>query len=141
MTDNLVLDAQSTIAWLGCQHSSEKQQRMTRKVFKAIESGAQIVAPELWLLEVTQLLQQLVQKDIIDELKQEQFLQALKQLPISISAQGSMDLMSICSTAMHEFKLSAYEACYLNVALKNKARIVSFDSALARAATKLKIRF
>lgn len=141
MTTKLMLDPKTTIDCLSFQNLSDKHQRYLRKVFRAIESGAELFQPASWLLDVTSYLFQLQSEVGLEDAKISQLLSALNKLPIQMLPAGSVEQIQLNLSLAFEHGISGREAGYLSAALQNQIEVVTFDTRLARVAGKLSVRF
>lgn len=127
-----VLDASSVLAWC---FEDEAGPEVDAMIERAAAEGA--LVPSLWPLEVANALVAAERRNRIARTDSESFVSLLEELPITIDA----------STAAHAFRetiilardhgLSAYDAAYLELALRAELPLATNDRTLRRAATAL----
>jgi predicted nucleic acid-binding protein len=90
------------------------------------------VVPQLWLLEVANVLLVAERHGRISEAQAERFVELLLRLPISVDA-SQPDLGSLLAVGRRR-GLNAYDACYLALAERLGAPLATLDAALGEAA-------
>ena len=89
-------------------------------------------APALWVLECTNVLQSAQRRRRIDANRRAQIAGELGQLPVRVDHEP-LDFMTIDRLAAAH-GLSAYDAAYLELALRRSLTLVSLDARLIAAA-------
>lgn len=102
----------------------------TDKVLDSFEEHSAIV-PYLWHLEIINVLLMAEKRSKINESQQISFLNLIKQLPIETNY--LCDDLNGTRLFCKEFNLTAYDGCYLNLALANKLPLATLDKALKKA--------
>jgi len=98
------------------------------------ERGA--VVPSLWWFEIRNVLLVAERRQRLTGAESDEFLAELARLPIEIDREPvSAEVLALG----RRFKLSAYDAAYLELALRRQATLATFDAALAAAARRLKV--
>lgn len=106
----------------------------SRRVFNAIRHQGALV-PALWELEVANILSNGVTRGRLRSVDAEHFLQLLSTLPIEIStAVHTSDGKAVLFKLAQEFSLTAYDACYLHLAMTSGLPLASKDKKLNAAA-------
>ena len=94
------------------------------------------VVPGLWLLEVANVLTVAERRKRLTPADTTQFLDFLEQLPIEVDttypARGDHEILAIC----REYGLSAYDAAYLGLAMREGVSLATRDKALRAACKK-----
>lgn len=124
-----VLDCSVTMAWC----FENQVTNYTEKVFDSLKSTKAIV-PEIWHLEVCNVLLKAERYKIITNLQAIEFIEALDLLPIKVDESEIGKAMHLIIEIAREFKLSAYDAAYLELAMRKKLPISTLDKALRKAA-------
>lgn len=129
---SFVLDASIALAWC----FSDEATPLTTALLKKIESEKAYV-PQLWTLEMGNILVTAERKKRISFAKIVEFLSILEELDIQVdhetSLRGFHEIMSLA----HSEKLTTYDAAYLELAMRLGLPIATKDSALKEAAKRL----
>jgi predicted nucleic acid-binding protein len=122
-----VIDASIATSWcFGDEATSH-----TEAVLDAVASVAGGVAPRLWAYEVRNSVLIGRRRGRITQSDAEEFLRSLSALNITLSDPVSYDhLFSLAS----QYKLTVYDAAYLDLALKDALPFCSLDKDPVRAA-------
>lgn len=95
--------------------------------------GTQVLwAPTLWVLECTNVLQSAQRRRRIDANRRAEIADELSELPVRLDPQ-TPDFVSLDRLASTH-SLSAYDAAYLELALRKSLVLVSLDDRLTAAA-------
>lgn len=121
-----VLDCSVAMNWCFIDEGSN----YADKVLESFDENVAMV-PYLWHLEVVNVLLMAEKKKRINELQQISFLNLLKQLPIDTSF--TQDEMNSSRLFCKEFGLTAYDGCYLMLALANNLPLATLDNNLRKA--------
>ncbi len=122
-----VIDASVTMPWFFPDEATP----FTEGLLDAL--GAQpLWAPSLWVLECTNVLQSAQRRRRIDAQRRAQVAGELDELPVRIDHEP-VDFVSLDRLAATHF-LSAYDAAYLELALRRSLTLVSLDARLIAAA-------
>ena len=122
-----VIDASVTMPWFFADEATP----FTEGLLDAL--GAQALwAPALWVLECTNVLQSAQRRRRIDANRRAEIASELSVLPVRIDPQIP-DFVSLDRLAAAH-GLSAYDATYLELALRRSLVLVSLDSRLIAAA-------
>lgn len=92
------------------------------------------MVPALWLYEASNVAGLAVRKGRITEDKATAFLESLGDLPIEIENPGRTQMFLSVGLLMARYSLTAYDASYLELAIRHGLPIATFDKALPRAA-------
>ena len=122
-----VIDASVTMPWFFADEATP----FTEGLLDTI--GAQVLwAPALWVLECTNVLQSAQRRRRIDANRRAEIASELSVLPVRIDPQIP-DFVSLDRLAAAH-SLSAYDATYLELALRRSLVLVSLDARLIAAA-------
>lgn len=131
---SLVLDASLTLGWY---FEDERTAAGDAVLEKVTEGGAAV--PALWRYEVANGLQMAVRRKRIDALYRDASLAELRLLPITADRAGD-DLAWTATLALADrFRLTVYDAAYLELAHRRHLPLASADRALRTAARALKV--
>lgn len=125
----LVIDANIAISWL-LQDGTRQENAYAQSCLEALSAQPGVV-PSLWHLEVVNILSRAERDRRLSEADVTAFLAALDALPIDIDS--AVDPQAIAALA-RQHRLTAYDAAYLDVALRHGASMATQDKALRKAA-------
>lgn len=129
---NVVLDACVALAWIFERTSPDERLLADRLLESSL--GWQFQVPPLWHLEVANGLLVGLRRALLSEAHAVRFLHHLYCLPITTdrtepAVAGRQAFLRGQATG-----LSAYDACYLDLALRQGGALATFDRDLAQAA-------
>jgi len=125
----IVIDASVALAWCFPDEASD----YADSVLLALEKHAAIV-PAIWAVEVTNALLVGERRKRLRRPEAWRFVELLKRLNIVQDSQVVTDAMSNILPLGHDYRLSAYDAAYLDVAVRRQIPIATLDSDLQKAA-------
>ena len=128
----LVVDCSVTMAWCFEDESSP----LTDRVLDGLTERT-IVVPPIWPLEVVNVLVVAERRRRIKVADSARFLELLSELPIDVDSDA--DGAAILATA-REGGLSAYDASYIELAIRRGIPLATTDRRLANAAKKLGVQ-
>lgn len=132
---SFVLDASVTLAWCFIDESTPETTLLLEHLAK--ESA---FVPELWTLEVGNILISAEKRKRISYAKITEFLTLLQNLNIKTdyetSARGFREIISVA----HSEKLTTYDAAYLELAMRLGLPLATKDIQLAKTAKKIGIK-
>lgn len=130
----LIIDASLALSWL-FERKSKDERSCANEVLNEMEKS-EVLVPELWHLEIVNTLLVAERRRVVTEAQTLDFLNRISILPIKTdSTKLAIRRESILLLA-REHNLSAYDATYLDLALKNDAILATFDTDLAKAMRK-----
>jgi predicted nucleic acid-binding protein len=124
-----VLDTSVTVAWC----FEEETTPYTEGVLNALVKGEALV-PCLWPLEVSNVLVNAERRKRITRAKVTRFLQLLGDFPITVDTEGGARVFTEVLSVAREHDLSAYDAAYLELALRQGLPLATLDTRLRHAA-------
>ena len=124
----LVVDASVSMAWCFEDEATQATDALLDRV--AVEGA---VVPQLWGLEVCNVLLVAQRKGRISEAQSARFLALLHQLPIRTDPSGTALAEVLALGSRHG--LTAYDAAYLALAERHAAALATLDADLREAAT------
>ena len=125
----LVIDSSVAAAWC----FSDERTDYTNAILRAISTPLEAVAPRLWAYEVRNCVLTGLRRKRITHADAQDFFESLKGLPIRLADPVSYD--GVFSLA-DRHGLSAYDAAYLDLALREGLPLASLDNALCHDAGK-----
>jgi len=126
---DFVIDASVALAWGLRDEASEYSDRMLERLDKS--KGW---APDLWPHEVANGLTMAERRSRITPLERAQFVDDLLKLPIEIVAASPRIVLETQAALADRYQLSAYDAAYLDLALRLGLPLATQDKKLAAAA-------
>ena len=137
---NFVLDASVTMTWLlgDAKAADRNHAQSALEALKQVDSHAEV--PVTWSLEVSNVIARAEAKGLLLEAQSEAFLEMLSSAPIR--ADGATFAQALDSTLnlARRYRLSAYDASYLELALRSGLPLATLDADLAKAARKAGVR-
>lgn len=126
---SMVLDSSATLAWVYADEITEP----IRHVFNLVsENGAWV--PGLWKLEVANILEMGVRRDRHDAAFRNSTLADLALLPISVDVETDRQAWGATLQLSERYRLTLYDAAYLELALRRGLPLASLDAELRGAA-------
>ena len=129
MNEPFVLDASVALSWV----FNEESNSFTEHILKSLES-AHAVVPALWPFEVINTLITAERQGRVTIAQQAEFLEKLRALPIEIERRPATWLAQQILPLARMYKLSAYDAAYLELAIREGLPLATLDKDLIRAA-------
>src|SRR5271168_4369668 len=113
--DPFVVDASLTLSWCFANESTP----YSRRVLAALKSTYAVV-PALWPFEVASVLAVAERKQRITQEGVAEFLETLRRLPIQAERREALWLWQAILPLTRQYRLSAYDAAYLELAKREK---------------------
>lgn len=130
MKQGVVVDASVAVGWVHPGQATPE----TEALLQAVEDGVTIDVPALWPLEVANVLLVLVRRGKLTGTDRAQALRWLRDLPVRVDHEASALAFSRLSELAAEHGLSAYDAAYLELALRLGIPLGCKDGPLRSAA-------
>jgi predicted nucleic acid-binding protein len=99
------------------------------------------VVPPVWPLEVVNVLLVAERMKRLSEADSMRFLTLLNQLPITVEEGQSEEMMLRTLSLAREYRLSSYDASYLDLAMRKGLPIATLDKGLRAAAQKMRHQY
>lgn len=132
---SLVLDSSATLAWV----YTDEITRAIKHVFEIVtDSGAWV--PTIWPLEVANSLQTAVYRGRIGAGFRDATLADLSSINIRIDDETNSHAWSETLRLAHKFKLTLYDAAYIELAQRKNLPLASLDRDLRAAAKSLNLK-
>ena len=126
-----VLDNAVTMAWCFSEEATPYTENLLDRLSNLVDSA---VAPAIWLYEVANVSMLAVRKGRITKAKAVTFLNNLTDLPIEVEPPGSKaEVFLILVDIIEQHKLTAYDAAYLELAIRRNLPLATLDAALIEA--------
>lgn len=135
---NFVLDNSVTMRWFFGDGSPNDREYAT-KVLAAIERVAAIV-PVTWGLEVANVLARTEKKGLVPKEDSRAFIEKLDKMNIQEDANTFAYALSDTLHLARKYKLSSYDASYLELALRLSIPLATLDEDLRKAAKKAGVK-
>ncbi|MEQ8652757.1 MAG: type II toxin-antitoxin system VapC family toxin [Kiloniellales bacterium] len=131
----LVLDASITLAWYFNDEGSAATDAVLDDV---VAQGA--VVPMLWRLEVANALQMALRRERITSDYRDAALADLAQLDIRVDPETSDHAWTATLQLADRYRLTLYDAAYLELAQRRRLGLATMDGALQHAAKLCDVR-
>lgn len=130
---SFVLDASVALLWLvpGTNPTGVKYAEATLMALKE----SQAVVPSLWALEVANVMAKLEAKAIVTEADSQRYVALLGQLNVATDPATATHALGDTLNLARRYRLSAYDAAYLELALRSGLPLATLDAGLVKAAT------
>ena len=129
VANGIVIDASVALAWCFPDEASD----YADGVLVALD-GRMAIVPAIWPVEITNALLVGERRKRIRQPEARRFLELLKGLSILEDGQPFADTVSNILPLAREYDLSAYDAAYLDVAVRHGTPLATLDAALQKAA-------
>ena len=135
-----VLDASVTLAWL-LRDANTRTEAYAFDVLELIRAPeTQISVPATWALEVANVVARSEAKGHVTEAESEAFLELLRSAAITVDPATAAYALSDTVQLARRYRLSAYDASYLELALRTGLPLATLDEDLAKAAGKAGVK-
>ncbi len=129
-----VLDASLTLAWALPDEASEYSDLVLRHL-----AAGKAWVPDLWPHEIANALVMAQRRRRITAAQRALFIEELLKLPIEVAHAPARTVLEVHGTLADRYALTAYDAAYLDLALRNGLPLATQDKALAAAAAKASV--
>ena len=131
---NVVVDASYAGAWVLPDEHSDEAERILKMAFGG---RLTLVAPNLWLYEMGNLMTMAARRGRIEETQALEGMKLLSTLPITFyDHYGNLSRRRLLLLAAR-FSLTAYDAAYLELADRLQCSLLTNDDALRAAGTQI----
>jgi predicted nucleic acid-binding protein len=131
---NLVLDASVASTWLLHDGNAADATAAAALLEELRNPAAGVLVPATWTLEMANVLARGESRGILTENQTQAFRALLAALPISVDGQTAARSLTTTLELARRYSLSAYDASYLELALRVQLPLATFDRDLRRAA-------
>jgi predicted nucleic acid-binding protein len=129
---SLVLDASLTLAWF---FEDEHTSAASAVLDRIVDTGA--IVPALWRIEVLNAFQMAIRRKRIDSGFRDTALARLSALPIAVDPDSDAHVWATTLLLADRFRLTAYDAVYLELAQRRSLPLATLDQGLRQAAATL----
>jgi predicted nucleic acid-binding protein len=130
----LILDASAALAWL-VRRIDPAEERLADELLRAIQTREAVV-PALWFPEVSNGILVAERRGGISSTKSASFLGMVNILPIVEDTTRPSAVQATVLTLARAYKLTCYDATYLELVLRTGRALATFDRQLADAVRK-----
>lgn len=128
-----VLDNSVTMRWLFGDGSAEDLAYASSILALMEMPDAEAVVPALWRLEVANVIVRAESKGLLIEAQSAEFLGVLQDMAISVDPETTEHSLNDTLQLARRFKLSSYDASYLELALREGLPLATLDNDLRAA--------
>ncbi len=128
---DFVLDCSVSISWI----FSDEHSHYAEAVLRLLEHQ-QAIVPSIWLLEIANVLLVGERRGRITQAQTSQALLLLESLDIVVDDNTENQALSATLTLGREQRLAAYDAAYLELAIRLQLPLATLDERLATAANR-----
>lgn len=129
---SLVLDASMALAWM-FERADPQEVALADQLLDAM-TEQEVRVPTLWHTEVANALLVAERRGVVREAQVIDYLHRLSRLPILTDDASVSSRRDLVMALGREHRLSAYDATYLELALRTGSVLASFDARLVAAA-------
>ncbi|MEF8717110.1 MAG: type II toxin-antitoxin system VapC family toxin [Candidatus Accumulibacter necessarius] len=129
---SFVLDASVALLWL-VPETNPAGVDFAGVALKALKDS-QAIVPSLFALEVANVIAKVESKGIVTEADSQRFITLLGRLNIVTDQATAVHALGDTLNLSRRYKLSAYDAAYLEMALRTGLPLATLDTNLAKAA-------
>ena len=131
---SFVLDNSVAMRWLLKTRKLADQQYAESVLDSLLDNNA--LVPNLWHLEATSVLLSAEKRDEISLGEIEGFISQLENLPVLTDSMTSHQAFNRTLTLARAYKLSSYDAAYLELSIREGLPLATLDKGLIKAAIK-----
>jgi len=135
---SFVLDNSVTMRWF-FGDGSTRDLAYAGRILDAMKADEAVV-PGLWGLEVANVLARAESAGLVSEARSETFIGMLQKLALSVDPATSAHALAATLQLARRHKLSAYDAAYLELALRMGLPLATLDEKLLKAARKAGVK-
>ncbi len=128
---SLVIDASMALAWL-VTRADPNEAGIAQQAIHTVMSGSAFI-PQIWFVEVANALLTAERRHVSTRAAATRFLADLDALPITVDSWTPGDLQPEILRLGRLHVLTAYDATYLELALRTNSLLATFDRKLAAA--------
>lgn len=122
---SFVLDSSVTLSWCFDDEHTPATDALLEQL---VESGA--IAPSLWPLEILNALAMAERRSRIDPDRRQRLAGFLHDLPVTLDAETSGQAWAVTSQLAAQFRLTVYDATYLELAQRLSLPLATLDKEL-----------
>jgi predicted nucleic acid-binding protein len=130
--NDFVLDCSATLPWVFASEATPE----TDALLDELAAGRRAWVPALWHLEVANVMLGAQKRGQIDRAGVEKFMATLRALEIEVDDETTAVAWTRTLGLGESYGLTAYDAAYLELALRKGVPLASLDDALRKACRK-----
>jgi predicted nucleic acid-binding protein len=125
-----VIDASATMPW----RFADEATPWTEALLDRVEAGEEVLVPAHWPLEVVNSLLVAERKGRVTDAQVSEFLEDLAALPIRVVPAAAAPQWPAIHRLAEQYRLTAYDAAYLELAQRTGLPLATLDGDLRKAA-------
>lgn len=133
--NRIVLDASAALAWCFREEAQDYPAILRQHL-----GSAQAVVPGIWPLEIANSIAAALRRKKIEPAEVTRFLAIIEELGVLIDPLTAEKALKETLAIATERDLTAYDAAYLELAMREGAQLATLDGDLRRAATEAGVR-
>lgn len=126
-----MLDNTVTMAWCFADEGTEFTEMLLNRLSDLTDTA---LVPALWLYEVVNVTEIAVRKGRITKEKATAFIESLTDLPIEVEDLSRTEVFVSVRAVAERYRLTSYDAAYLELAIRHRLPLAAMDSDLNEAA-------
>jgi predicted nucleic acid-binding protein len=119
------------MAWCFTEEAAELAEALLNRLSNLTDTA---IVPALWLYEVVNVTEMAVRKGRITKDKATAFIESLTDLPIEVENLSRTEVFVSVRAVAERYRLTGYDAAYLELAIRHQLPIAAYDSDLIQAA-------
>ena len=128
---HFVLDASVTLCWC----FENQATKYTEAIFEMLAGGDEAVVPFIWPLEIANVLVTAERRKDLKAAQVTNFTEEFTAWPIQVDTVGLDRAFQQILSAARFYRLSAYDAAYLELAIREGLPLATLDNDLRKAAS------
>jgi len=133
---SFVLDASVTLCWLFLDGKPAGRAYALKVLDAMMEARTSALVPVTWALEIANVLGKAEAKSLLTEAQSEAFLELLQGLDVGADPATFSRAFSDTLQLARRYRLSVYDASYLELAMRTGVSLATLDEDLKKAAGK-----
>jgi len=129
-----VLDNSICMRWLFGDGNAQSLRYASKVLAHFDRADTQAIVPSVWLLEVANVIARAEARGALRESRSAEFLGALREMAIDVDADTSEHAWADTLGLARRHSLSAYDAAYLELALREGVPLATLDESLRSVA-------
>jgi predicted nucleic acid-binding protein len=137
---NFVLDASVTMCWLFLDGKPADRAYALKVLNTMKQAKTSALVPVTWGFEVSNVIANAEVKGLVREVQSEAFLEMLEVVDIGADSATFSKALSDTLQIARRYRLSAYDASYLELAMREGLPLATLDEDLQKAANKAGVK-
>jgi predicted nucleic acid-binding protein len=127
-----IIDASAALPW----RFEDEATPWTESLLDRVERGEQVLAPAHWPREIINGLLMARRRNRVTDAQVREFIEDLAALPIQVEPASVPARWPAILALAEQYRLTAYDAAYLDLARRSGLPVATLDGDLRKAATK-----